>query len=491
MTKHAPLLALALAFGLALVAEPLVLAGFPQQGAAWADDDDDDGGSSGSGSGGSDDDDDDGGSSSGGGDDDDDDGGSRSSGGRDDDDDDGARPGPQGDGAGFLRNLFGQPQRQAQRPPPPPAPAPPPPVSAPNEIVALALSDADLAQLVAQGFEVIEERVVPGFDATTRRLRTPPGVSLADARAAVRAVPSGQDADFNHYYRSEQAFDESCTGGDCPARLLIGWPLFDSRTDACGASVSIGMIDTGINADHTTFAGAKLEVRQLAPGDLDPSRAIHGTAVAALLVGAPETRSPGLVPASRLVALDAFHRTGGDERADAFTLVEALGALAAEGVGVINLSLAGPSNAVLEEVIDRLVFESDIVVVAAVGNDGPSADPAYPAAYDPVLAVTAVDRDGQVYRRAVRGTHVDLAAPGVDVWTAASISGARFKTGTSFAVPFVSAAATILREARPDLTAPEVGEELRRLATDLGDPGPDPVYGAGLLNIDALCTDAT
>jgi subtilisin family serine protease len=197
------------------------------------------------------------------------------------------------------------------------------------------------------------------------------------------------------------------------------------------------------------------------------------------------------VPASRLVALDAFHRTGGDERADAFTLVEALGALAAEGVGVINLSLAGPSNAVLEEVIDRLVFESDIVVVAAVGNDGPSADPAYPAAYDPVLAVTAVDRDGQVYRRAVRGTHVDLAAPGVDVWTAASISGARFKTGTSFAVPFVSAAATILREARPDLTAPEVGEELRRLATDLGDPGPDPVYGAGLLNIDALCTDAT
>jgi subtilisin family serine protease len=251
------------------------------------------------------------------------------------------------------------------------------------------------------------------------------------------------------------------------------------------------MIDTGINADHSTFEGANLVVRQIAPGELDPSRAIHGTAVAALLVGDPRTRSPGLVPASRLVALDAFHRVGADERADVFTLVEALGDLAAEDVGVINLSLAGPENAVLAAVIDRLVFEEDIVVVAAVGNDGPAADPAYPAAYEPVIAVTAVDREGRFYRRAIQGQQVDIAAPGVNVWTAASISGARLKTGTSFAVPFVSAAAALLREARPDLSAVEIGNELRRLARDLGEPGPDPVYGAGLLNIGALCSDAT
>jgi subtilisin family serine protease len=445
-------LALAQACGVA----PLLLSETSGHGAAWADDDDDDDDGGGSGGGG-DDDDDDGGS---GGDDDDDDGGS--GGGARDDDDDGARPQRQGGGGDLLRQLFGQPQRQA--PPPVRAAAPPPPASAPDEIVALALTEADLSTLTAQGFEVIEEVAVPGFAVTSRRLRTPPGVSLSAARDAVRALPSGQDADFNHYYRSEQAFPEDCEGGDCPARLMIDWPL---------------------------FAGAELEVRPLAPGELDPSRAIHGTAVAALLVGDPTTRSPGLVPASRLVALDAFHRVGGDERADVFTLIEALGELAAEGVSVINLSLAGPENAVLAEVVERLVTEEDIVVVAAVGNDGPAADPAYPAAYEPVLAVTAVDRSGAVYRRAVRGPHVDLAAPGVNVWTAASISGARWKTGTSFATPFVSAAAAILREARPELTALEVGEELRRLATDLGDPGPDPVYGAGLLNIGALCTDAT
>jgi subtilisin family serine protease len=190
------------------------------------------------------------------------------------------------------------------------------------------------------------------------------------------------------------------------------------------------------------------------------------------------------------VAVDAFYRRGSDERADVFTLIDALGQLSERGVGVINLSLAGPPNTVLEEVVRRLVGERDIVLVAAVGNDGPRADPAFPAAYPEVIAVTAVDRDRVVYRRAIRGPHVDLAAPGVAVWTAASISGARWKTGTSYAVPFVTAAAAILREMRPELTAPEVGPELLGLANDLGDPGPDPVFGAGLLALGTLCEEA-
>jgi subtilisin family serine protease len=357
--------------------------------------------------------------------------------------------------------------------------------------VTIALTEADLATLTAAGWEVIAETDLPGLDATSRRLRSPAGLPLASAREAVRALPSGGDADFNHYYRSEEASGGDCAGTECPARQAIGWPAFESREDACSTGVPIGMIDTGINGEHTTFAGADLVVRPLAPGDLDPSRAIHGTAVAALLVGDPSTRSPGLLPGTRVVAIDAFHQVGGDERADVFTLVEGLGALAAEGVGVINLSLAGPENTVLQQMIDRLVFEEDITVVAAVGNAGPRAEPAFPAAYAPVIAVTAVDRGGEVYRRAVRGPHVDIAAPGVDVWTAASVSGARWKTGTSFAVPFVSAAASLLRQERPELTAPEVGAELMRMAEDLGDPGQDPVYGAGLLNVAALCSDAS
>ena len=435
-------------------------------------------------------------------DDDDDDGddGARSSGRDDDDDDDDdddrrvTRPsGASGNPLRELRDLFIPGPRRQAAPAPAPAASTPVPLqdSAPGEIVALALSDDDLTTLNAEGFEVIEERQLSAFTTVSRRLRVPTGLSLTEARAAVRALPSGQNADFNHYYRSEQGFSETCRGTECPARLSIGWPLLPDRETSCGRGVTIGMIDTGINDDHAAFAGARLEVHRLTPEDFDPSQAIHGTAVAALLVGDPATRSPGLVPAARLIAVDAFHRRGSDERADIFTLVEALDFLADQGVEVVNLSLAGPENAVLAEAVDRLVMEKDIVIVSAVGNDGPRAEPTFPAAYEPVIAVTAVDRDGNVYRRAVQGAHVDLAAPGVNVWTAASISGARHKTGTSFAVPFVAAAAAILRDEQPDLSATEVAETLRSRAVDLGDNGPDAVFGAGLLNLDASCLDRT
>ncbi|ETX13288.1 hypothetical protein OCH239_12330 [Roseivivax halodurans JCM 10272] len=403
-------------------------------------------------------------------DDDDDDG-------RDDDDDDG---GDDDDDDGPIR---------VRRAPVPVAPAPPPPVFAPDEIVALSLSDEDLATLVAQGFAVIEEISLTEFGETSRRLRIPGGTTLIAARDIVQALASGEAADFNHYYRSEQGFD-GCSGASCPARRSIAWPVQSVRDTSCGRSATIGMIDTGINGDHETFAGAALDLRRMSPESFDPSGAVHGTAVAALLVGDPATRAAGLVPGARLVAIDAFHRRGSDERADIFTLIEALDTLATEEVGVINLSLAGPPNAVLEAVVERLVRDRNIVVVSAVGNGGPASEPAYPAAYAPVIAVTAVDRAGEVYRRAVRGDHVDLAAPGVDVWTAASISGARQKTGTSFAVPFVSAAAAILREAHPDLPAIEVAARLRDLARDLGEPGPDAIFGAGLVGLGALCDGA-
>lgn len=450
--------------------------GFPGgAGLAWADDDDDDGGSGGGGGGGGS-------------------GGGNGGGGDDDDDDDTDEDRAQRRAARQARQAPQQPQQirrtQARRAAPS-TPAPPPPVLAGGEIVALDLSAADLATLLGAGFAVIEERTVPALGVTARRLDVPDGVALADARETVRALPSGQDADFNHYYRSEQGFAADCAGADCPARLSIGWPAVPSRAAACGATVTIGMIDTGINETHETFRGANIEVHRRADAALDPSRAVHGTAVAALLVGDPATRAAGLVPGARLIAVDAFHRAGSDERADAFTLVDSLGFLADRGATVINLSLAGPPNTVLAEVVDRLTVTQDIVLVSAAGNGGPRAEPFFPAAYDPVIAVTAVDRVGNVYRRAGQGPHIDLAAPGVDVWTAASVSGARWKTGTSFAVPFVTAAAAMLRETEPELSAAGVAEALRARAVDLGTPGPDPVFGAGRLSLGAVCNDAT
>jgi subtilisin family serine protease len=272
-------------------------------------------------------------------------------------------------------------------------------------------------------------------------------------------------------------------------REIIGWPIDPAGlVQRCGSLPTIGLIDTAINPDHPSLGDARLEVIRITDDALPQSGRQHGTAVAALLVGAAGSRAPGLLPSSKVVAVDAFRRLGGSaDVASTFDLVRALDALAGRNVRVINLSLAGPDNALLKTTVDAMI-ERRVILVAAVGNAGPRAKPLYPAGYDGVIAVTAVDKGRNAYRRANQGAHVDIAAPGVNVWTAASISGARPKSGTSFAAPFVSAAAAVLLAERPDLTPAQMAEALFGLAQDIGSPGKDQVFGWGLLDARRLCT---
>jgi subtilisin family serine protease len=388
-----------------------------------------------------------------------------------------------------LRSLFGSSdRRRSQRPARNSAPvAAPLPERADREIAALGLSDDQIGLLEGQGYGVLERARIGLVGSDLVKLALPEGVSLEDARIAVGALNAGSTVDFNHYYRPENDGQRSgCSGPHCAAPQMIAWPAGNDPTRLCGRPVSIGLIDTGINVEHETFAGGALRLIASLGGDADASDRKHGTAVAALLIGAIGSRSPGLFPGAPLLAVDAFTSKGDDTRADTFSLVAALDGLVEENAAVINLSLAGPDNAVLRRSIDA-ASESGVMLVAAAGNAGPRAAPLYPAAYPPVIAVTAVDRDGRAYRRAVRGAHIDVAAPGVDIWTAASISGARPKSGTSFAAPFVTAAAAIFKSRSPNATAGDFRRYLEATADDLGEEGRDEVYGHGLLQVDALC----
>lgn len=355
-----------------------------------------------------------------------------------------------------------------------------------DEVVATGIGAEQRDQLVADGYAVLDEVELALLGAAVVKLRVPDGVSLEDARTAVRAIAPDAAVDFNHYYRPEQS---DCEGPHCIAPQLVGWPGFTPEGASCGAPVRIGLVDTGINPQHTTFDGGRLETVRIGEEELAESGRQHGTAVAALLVGAADSRTPGLLPGAEMVAIDAFHRAAQrDDRTDVFTLVRAIDTALEKRVSVLNLSLAGPANDLLADVVAKAAETA--VIVAAVGNGGPSAEPAYPAAYAGVIGVTAIDRNKRVYRRAGRGDHVDLAAPGVEVWTAASISGGRPKTGTSFAAPFVTAAAALLRARDPNLTPADVKQRLLKSAQDLGDPGRDPTFGWGLLDASSICGQA-
>lgn len=453
--RRSLLLALVLAgmFVVPVAQQDGLYAGVP---AAFADDGDDGGGDDGGGRGGSD---------------------NRGSGGYD----------RGGNALRSLRPLFRWPWRGEQRRMPARRQVSVPDRAA-NEIVALGLDEASIAGLMQDGF-VVEDRVQVALTGDEMvRLTVPRGMTLGAARQAVTARSASAAADFNHFYQPQAQDSAGCATKNCAlVRHMVGWPTGEGGGMACLKPQRIGLIDTAINVDHTVLAGARLEIVRLDGDSQSKSGEQHGTAVAALLVGASGSRVPGLLPSSELVAVDAFQRfRKATDIANVYDLVRAIDLLVGQDIKVINLSLTGPANQVLERTVEAAIARGTILVAAA-GNEGPNAKPVYPAAYKDVIAVTAVDTSRNPYRRAVRGEHIDIAAPGVGVWTAASVSGARQKSGTSFAAPFVTAAASILLAARPGLTPREVELELMKSAEDIGAPGKDSVYGWGLLNARILC----
>lgn len=388
--------------------------------------------------------------------------------------------------SGDLFDLFrGSPAKRVERRRPPLRR----PTHVQGEIIAFGLDDAALQRLGTRGFTVQARQSLALSASAIIKLGVPGGMTLEDARRQVTDLAPGATVDLNHYFTPNEgaASPAPCADGGCAlVRGAIGWPTPEAGA-ACAAAGPIGLIDTAINPAHPALRGIKLDIVRLAEDDAPGSGRQHGTAVAALIAGREDSRAPGLLRNAHLIAVDAFQRKGGEtDIAETFDLVRAIDLLASRKVAVINMSLSGPHNLLLEETVSR-VAERNIIQVAAAGNDGPQAKPGYPAAYPAMIAVTAVDRNFKPYRRAARGEHIDVAALGTGVWTAASIDGAAPRTGTSFAAPFVTAAVAILKASHPSLSAEEIAKLVTQSAQDLGAPGKDPVFGWGVLNARALC----
>jgi hypothetical protein len=360
-------------------------------------------------------------------------------------------------------------------------PTPVKPTQAARSIVATGLSSDGLARLTRRGFQA--QMRTTGSLASVVRLLPPRGMSLAQAQRAVRLTDAGAAADFDHFYYTDGG--SNCIGATCEAASLIGWNL--PTAPQCGPVPTIGLIDTGIDREHEALQGQSIEIVSGLQLNGTPSQRDHGTAIAALLVGRNRSNTQGLLPEARLLAVDAFYRDNGTaDRTDVTTLVMALEALAERNVRVVNMSLSGPPNEVLKRAIASAQAKG-MVIVAAAGNNGAGAGPSYPAAYPGVIAVTAVDRNLDVYRRATQGDYIDLAAPGVDIQVAAPGGGYATKSGTSYAVPFISAAAAVLRASDRTLDLAALQAALESHTLDLGQPGRDRTYGYGLLQAKNLC----
>ena len=289
------------------------------------------------------------------------------------------------------------------------------------------------------------------------------------AEALLRSL-GATSADRNHIYneRSGPAPDEAPDEAPAPAPQGSG----------SGGKVTIGLIDTALVKKHPALTRANIAERDFVESS-NARPTAHGTAIASLLVG-KEREHRGILPDARLVAASVFYQgESGATGATTSALIAALDWMSAENVKVVNMSLAGPPNQVLGQMIDT-VTKRGMIVVAAVGNDGPSARPLYPAAFEPVVAVTAVDRKKNVYRWANQGPQVDFAAWGVSTPVALPKGGYGEETGTSFAAPVV-AAAIAEQMAKGGGSASAAVQALIAKAEDLGGKGRDNTYGYGLV----------
>ena len=305
-------------------------------------------------------------------------------------------------------------------------------------------SDAVIAAATGRDYVVIERGDVLGV--RFARLSVPHGRSLKAAITELRKIG---------------ATDVSADQLHLPSGSAIA--SADVRN---GDGTLVGVIDGGV-------AGAALS-RGFVSGA--PIANDHGTAVGSLITGTGAVR--GALPGARIASADIY---GSDPAGgNASALAKAIGWMVVERVPVVTISLVGPANPLLARVIAAAQARG-LIVVAAVGNNGPASPPAYPASYPGVIAVTGVDGRDHALIEAGRSRHLDYAAPGADMLAAGAGQRPYRVRGTSFAAPLV--AGTIARH----YPAPDPGSTARAIAAvdaearDLGPRGPDKYYGRGLV----------
>ncbi|CAN7215624.1 S8 family serine peptidase [Pseudoduganella sp. LjRoot289] len=337
-----------------------------------------------------------------------------------------------------------------------------------RELLAWSPSARGLAAAKAAGLAVLGERDV-GAGETMTVLGVPGNKDTAAALEQLRALDPDGSYDFNHIYTG------SGIDGDASEATRHLQPPQSQAAPAAGknapaqakpGTAKVGLIDGGVERGHDVFRESAI-VPWGCEGAAHPNA--HGTAVAGLMVGRSE-RFRGVAPHARLYAADIYcdSGTGGS----AARIADALGWLAREQVAVINLSLVGPPNQILERVVAGMVKRGHLLV-AAVGNDGPAAPPLYPASYPGVVGVSGVDKQGRPLPEAARGPQVMFAAPGSQMVSAAiGTPPYRVVRGTSFAAPIVAA---LLADALPQPAPDSARQALAALARQASGVAPGTV----------------
>ena len=257
-----------------------------------------------------------------------------------------------------------------------------------------------------------------------------------------------------------------------------------------GSTVTVAVVDSGIDATHPDLAGALVEYKNFLT-EKDKDYIGHGTHVAGI-IGARAATASGVtgVSRARILALKALPR---DDNFDATAYYRALRYVIGRAQ-VLNLSLGGEKDPAEIDIL-RDVIAAGVVVVAAMGNEYEDGNPTeYPAAMPEVCAVGATDQQDRRAWFSNTGRHIDLVAPGVAILSTTPTyryddpEGTRkydAMDGTSMATPHVAAVAALVLARHPRFTPSQVVSRLTRTADRVAraQTTASPSYGRGRLNV--------
>lgn len=336
--------------------------------------------------------------------------------------------------------------------------------------------------------------------------------NLAETLAVLNADPAIDFAEPNYlltpdfepndpYYIDYAANDSLLSGGYLNRlHMAAAWDIARGSPD-----IVVAIIDTGVDLDHEDIREALWRNPGEIPanGQDDDGNSLiddvfgwdfaaerpnvddwygHGSHVAGIVAARFHNGVgiAGMAPKARVMALGVFAPPGYGTFADE---IEAILYATDKGARVINLSLGSTAYSRGEQMAVEYATRHGVVVAAAAGNDGREIYH-WPSAHQAAIAVAATTAKDARASFSNMGAYVDVAAPGVAIWSLRMGGDYRTLSGTSMATPHVAGLAALILGRNPALTPAEVRAIIETTATDLGAPGWDKSFGFG--RIDAL-----
>ena len=311
------------------------------------------------------------------------------------------------------------------------------------------------------------------------RFRIGDGRAVSDVIRAMEAEKITATAQPNYVFRLQQDLNAArrTPSTQTYQYILAKWRLPEVHRVATGKDVLIAMIDSEVDQRHPDLAGAIADRLEPIGQEFKPQP--HGTGMAGAM--ASHRRLLGVAPGARILAVNAFGTDSDSAYGTTEQILKGIDWAIAKGAKIINMSFAGPRDPLVQLALKK-AYEKGIVLVAAAGNAGPNSEPQFPAADPDVIAVTATDANDALLPEANRGTHISVAAPGVDVLVPAPNAQYQITTGTSVAAAEVSGVIALMLERKPNADPDSIRRALQTTAKDLGPRGRDDDFGWGLVD---------